>query len=304
MSARTDSKHTISAFFLRTVQHAENFERFLGGLLSAPTIKKDHTIVYIEHRDSQSGNTDFDDISTSLDAFNLNFIRSAENNDWLENYQTERSMGVFMMRKTQTNDILATVHGFRIDCLVRLNQQIEAYSTITSESTSLPSALISKTGLGQELSKDCVITAVDEIGYKLSGFDFIDYSQLFEDVIRPIATRTLKDSDNKVYNKALSEMLLNRQNMNTQGLVLRNTVFKHFADTLHKETELDQDKIPNFAMQLTQGYFAVKSAEAMYALRDAYQVISMRSELSVNALLKPVRLHRESIGLTGFAKTA
>lgn len=304
MSTHVESKRTISVFFLRTVQQANNFELFINKLLGDAKIKIAHTMVYIEHSNGKAGENVFNTISRSLDAFNLNFITNAKHQEWLENYQIERSMGVFMMRLTQTIDILATVHEFRIDSLVKLNSQIEAYATIASQCTSISSALIAKTNLGFAISRQSLQVAIDEVDYKLKGFDFIDYSQLFEDVIRPISIRSLDENDLPRYNKALAEMLTNKQSQNSQGLIIRNTVFKYFADSLLNKTSLNRDDIPNIAMKLTQGYFTVKSSAVMFSLREMYQALSLKPILSVDALLKPVKLHRESIGLVGFAKTA
>ena len=304
MSAHVDSKHTISVSFLRTVQQANNFKLFLNRLLDDAKVKTDHTIVYIEHSNGKAGEYAFNTISRSLDAFNLNFITNAKNQDWLENYQIERSMGVFMMRLTQTIDILETVHEFRIDSLVKLNSQIEAYATIASQNTSLSAALIAKTNLGFTINRENLQVAMDDVDYKLKGFDFVDYSQLLEDVIRPISMRSLDENDLPRYNKALTEMLTKRQSQNAQGMIIRNTVFKHFTDTLQNKTSLHRNNIQSIAMQLTQGYFAVKSAAVMHSLRDMYQILSLKPMLSVDALLKPVRLHRESIGLVGFTQSA
>tara|TARA_R110001592_G_scaffold342386_3_gene632236 strand:+ start:4803 stop:5717 length:915 start_codon:yes stop_codon:yes gene_type:complete len=304
MSAHNNSKHTVSAFFLRTVQHAKGFGLFIEGILGGVTVNNNYTIVYILHDSSKAGESAFNTISRSLDQFNSNFITSAKNDDWLESYQTERSMGVFMMRLTQTDDVLATIDDFRIDCLVKLTSQIEAYSTVTSPDGSLANALMARTNLNAILSQESLQASMHDVDCKLVGFDFIDYSQLFEDVIRPITMRSIGERELPKYNKLLSSVLSDTQSKNSKGLIIRNTVFKHFSEMLQIDSSLLDDDVPNVAMKLTQGYFAVKSAAVMLSLREKYQRLSIKRTLCVEELLKPVKLHRESIGLVGLAKSA
>jgi len=296
--------HPICIFFLRTTAQAENLKQHIDSLTGNSICTINHTIVYALPDTKAQAESLFHDISRSLDIFNLNFVTTNTDHKWLSQYQTERSLGIFMMKLTETNDIQATLNEFRIQSIVRLETQVDAYSVNTQLPSSIASLMLNKAGLGFALSLGDMEKALKKAEFAMHGFDFIDYSQLFEDVIRPLAMRALDQDDMSEYHNRMSEILSRSQDSGATAMIFKGIIFKMFAETLTKNTSLSSTEVPELAMTLTKTFFMFKSLFATQALSEQYEVISNKPMLSIHAILKPIATHKKSLSPILLAKTA
>jgi len=306
MSAQpnTTQKTPISVFFLRTTAQAIALKDHIDELAGRSVCKIDHTIVYAIHENKKEAETLFNTVSRSLDAFNLKFITSAISSNWLEHYQTERSLGVFMMRLTNSDNIQKTINDFRVQSLVRLETQIDAYSVNTLAPECISRVMLRKSGVGSAVNHIALQYALIKAELIVEGFDFIDYSQLVEDVVRPICVRSLNENDQTLYSEAISTLLSDSQDAGTQAMWYKNEVFKHFSAVLSAKKELNVVDIPEMAMKLTKTFFEFKTLFATQSLSNEYKSLSNKRLLSVDAILAPIKTHKKSLSLLDLAKTA
>lgn len=294
----------ISVFFLRTTAQANALKIHIDNIAGNDICKIDHTVVYALHDNLDHAESLFHTISRSLDAFNLGYVTASTDEDWLEKYQTDRSLGIFMMRLTETNDVQLTVDSFRIDCLVRLETQIDGYSAVTDKPESFAQIMLNKAGLGFSLTKAELQEALCFIEELTGSFDFIDYSQLFEDVIRPIAIRSLNENNVAQYQKEINQILSKTQDSGSRFLVIKNAIYKTILELLSTKTSLPEKDIPAAAMNLTKTFLTLKSGFATQALSQEYKAISNLRVISLNTILEPIKAHKNKLVVTKLAKTA
>lgn len=297
-------KTHICAYFLRTTAQAEAFQDHVNELAGKNICTIDHTVVSTLGSSLEQADALFHTISRSLDAFNLKYILDNTDSNWLDNYQTASSLGVVSMHLIETDNIADSINQYRISCIINPDQVISTASQLAPKVEEFAHIMLNKAKLTFSLRRIELQRAISSANELIADFDFIDYTQLYEYILRPIIMRSLDENDLKACSDNISQILSEKQNTLDSTLNLKQKIYKVMLSKLQSKTSLPESDLPAAAMKLTKSLWSLKSGLATQAVCNEYDAISKESIVSMKTLLAPIKKHQQTLVLTECSKTA
>jgi hypothetical protein len=303
MQPKANLRLPIAMFFLRTTQQARVLVTKINTLAEREVCSVDHTIVYFYGLNKAQASALFKLTHESFDEFNNAYIENANTTDWLERYQAERSMGVCAAKLVECDNHQDAIDEFRISYLSGLHAQLEGTSIANDGAKEISQALLCSNLLGLTIEVNQLETTIEKLNTQFSTHDFINYDDLFEDVVRPISMRSLKNRDTTAYKARANQLIGDYQSKKkTLEMQVKSQAFESFLGMLNSQHNHSDNA--QLAMHLTTTYLALKTAYVKNKLLQDFFIIGNKPLLSVEGVLKPIKTHRASCATPLLAKIA